>query len=69
MKLEIGGGFTVTGLDLNFGGKVVGNINAGGGTNGKDLFVRFNLNSTREVVEQLIQSITFRTSSWIWALL
>jgi hypothetical protein len=60
-RLEIGGGFTLAGKQVRLGDVSIGFINDGGGTLGRGLVVRFYETATREIVEQLMRSISFRT--------
>lgn len=60
-RLQIGGPVTLDGLKVKLDGFVIGEMNSNGGTGTVDLTIKLYLNATRERVQRLLRSITFRT--------
>jgi hypothetical protein len=60
-QIEIGGRFTRTGNDVFLDGVLIGLVHPQRTGVGQPLFIRFNYNATLAVVDELYQSIQFRT--------
>jgi len=60
-RLIIRGGFTLSGNNVLWNGRLIGTLNAGGGIGNTTLVVSLTDNATVELVERLVRSIRFRT--------
>ena len=64
----VAGGFTVdANNNVLQGTKIIGRLNANGGTGTTELIVTFNTAATRSIVQSLTRSITFRTAGGLGA--
>jgi hypothetical protein len=61
-RLLIAGGFTLVGNQVRLNGTTIGLRNTNGGIGFTKLEITFNGNATREIVEQLVRGIRFRTA-------
>jgi len=60
-RLLVGGAFTLSGNNILLGGTRIGSRNVNGGIGASNLIITFTSDATRQVVQQLLRSIRFRT--------
>lgn len=59
-RLFVGGPFTIVGLEVRLNDVVIG-LRSGNGAGTNDLQIELNANATRQIVQQLVRAIRFRT--------